>query len=135
MTGREETSALDFLDSVIEATPKVQRAARRERLRLELARFMRKAREEAGLSQREVAEVLGVTQAWVSKLESPNHDHKLESVLSYFDAIGGEMKLSVDVGTTSFQVWGEAPVWSCRVDVHAVAEESKGFGTRIPGRR
>jgi transcriptional regulator with XRE-family HTH domain len=112
MSSKEESSALEFLDSLIEDTPQVQRAARRERLRLELARFMKKAREVAGLTQKEVAETLGVTQAWVSKLESPNFDHKLESVLSFFDAIGGDMKLSVDVAESTFQIWGKAPVWS-----------------------
>jgi transcriptional regulator with XRE-family HTH domain len=111
MNGRKQSPALDLLDSLIKDTPQVQRAARRERLRLELARFMKKAREEAGLTQKEVAEALSVTQAWVSKLESPNFDHKLESVLSYFDAIGGEMNLSVDVGDSTFQIWGSAPVW------------------------
>ena len=112
MSSKKESSALEFLDSLIEDTPQVQRTARRERLRLELARFMKKAREVAGLTQKEVAEALSVTQAWVSKLESPNYDHKLESVLSYFDAIGGAMNLSVDVGESTFQIWGSAPVWS-----------------------
>lgn len=115
MSSKEESSALEFLDSLIEDTPQVQRAARRERLRLELARFMKKAREVAGLTQKEVAETLGVTQAWVSKLESPNFDHKLESVLSFFDAIGGDMKLSVDVAESTFQIWGKAPAWSVLV--------------------
>lgn len=112
MSGKKESSALEFLDSLIEDTPQVQRTARRERLRLELARFMKKAREAAGLTQKEVADALSVTQAWVSKLESPNFDHKLESVLSYFDAIGGEMNLGVDVGESTFQIWGNAPVGS-----------------------
>jgi len=106
MNGMEESSVLEFLDNLIEDTPQVQRAGRRERLRLELAKFMKKARETAGLTQQEVAEALSVTQAWVSKLESPNYDHKLESVLSYFDAIGGEMNLSVDVADSTFQIWG-----------------------------
>ena len=73
---------------------------------------MKKAREAAGMTQGEVAEALGVTQAWVSKLESPNHDHKLESILSYFDALGGEMRLTADVAEESFTIWGDADVWT-----------------------
>ena len=111
MSRTKESPVLEFLGNLIKDTPQVQRAARRERLRLELARFMKKAREAAGLTQKDVAKALSVTQAWVSKLESPNYDHKLESVLSYFDAIGGEMNLSVDVGESTFQIWGDAPVW------------------------
>lgn len=112
MSSREESSVLDFLDQVIEETPEVTRAARRERLRLELARFMKKARDTAGMTQHDVAEALGVTQGWVSKLESANHDHKLESILSYFDALGGEMNLSASVRDSTFQIWGSSPTSS-----------------------
>lgn len=111
MSLKEDRSPLEVLDSLVEDSPGVRRAARRERLRLELARFMKKAREEAGLSQQDVARVLGVTQAWVSKLENSNHDHKLESVLSYFDAVGAEMSLGVEVGAATFQIWGSAPTF------------------------
>jgi len=112
MNGKEESSALEFLDSLLEGSQEATRAGRRERLRLELARFMKKARDEAGMTQHDVAKALGVSQGWVSKLESPNYDHKLESVLTYFDALGAEMNLSVDVGPTTFQVWGTSPTLS-----------------------
>jgi predicted XRE-type DNA-binding protein len=102
-------SPLELLDDLVEDSPEVRRAVRRERLRLELARAMKKSRETAGLTQQDVATTLGVTQAWVSKLENANHDHKLESVLSYFDAIGGDMSLGVEVGRSSFLIWGGAP--------------------------
>jgi DNA-binding XRE family transcriptional regulator len=97
---------LELLDDLVEDSPNVRRAVRRERLRLELARVMKKSRERAGLTQQDVAGALGVTQAWVSKLENANHDHKLESVLSYFDAIGADMSLAVEVGASSFPIWG-----------------------------
>jgi len=100
---------LELVDELVEHSPEVRRAVRRERLRLELARSMKKAREKAGLTQEDVARALGVTQAWVSKLENSNHDHRLESVLSYFDVIGGDLSLKVKIGASSFQVWGGAP--------------------------
>jgi len=109
MRSRQRTPPLDLLDDLVVDSPEVRRAVRRERLRLELARAMKKARETAGLTQRDVARGLGVTQAWVSKLENANHDHKLESVLSYFDAIGADMNLAVEVGASSFLIWGSAP--------------------------
>ena len=113
MNGKEDSSALEILGSLIEDSPEAARAGRRERLRLELARYMKKARDEVGMTQQEVAQSLGVTQAWVSKLESPNYDHKLESVLTYFDALGAQMNLSVDIKATTFQIWGTSPasVW------------------------
>jgi len=108
MSLRDDRSPLELIDSLVEDSPEVRRAVRRERLRLELARTMKKAREQAALTQQDVARALGVTQAWVSKLENANHDHKLESVLSYFDAVGAEMNLGVEVGTVTFQIWGSA---------------------------
>ena len=109
MRTKKARSPLELLDDLVVDSPDVRRAVRRERLRLELARSMEKAREKAGLTQQDVAGALGVTQAWVSKLENANHDHKLESVLSYFDAIGADMILEVGVGSSTFQIWGGAP--------------------------
>jgi transcriptional regulator with XRE-family HTH domain len=106
MSVSKKRSPLELLDDLVEDSPETRRAVRRERLRLELARAMKKAREAAGLTQQDVATTLGVTQAWVSKLENANHDHKLESVLSYFDAIGANMSVEVEVGRSSFRIWG-----------------------------
>jgi DNA-binding XRE family transcriptional regulator len=105
MSRHRGESALEWLGSVTGDSDEVRRAARRERLRLELARYMRKAREKAGLTQAEVATRLGVKQAWISKLENSNYDHKLESVLTYFDAIGAEMDLRVRLGTAEYAIW------------------------------
>jgi DNA-binding XRE family transcriptional regulator len=116
MSVSKKKSPLELLDDLVVDSPEVRRAVRRERLRLGLARAMKRARETAGLTQQEVATALGVTQAWVSKLENANHDHKLESVLSYFDAVGANMSLEVDVGESSFQVWGSGvAALSCEV--------------------
>jgi transcriptional regulator with XRE-family HTH domain len=53
---------------------------------------MRNLRKATGLTQKEVAEKLGVTQSWVSKLESANNDHTFESVLAYLDALGADFE-------------------------------------------
>ena len=115
-------SPLELLGDLVIDSPEVRRAVRRERLRLELARSMKKAREKAGLTQQDVARALGVTQAWVSKLENANHDHKLESVLSYFDAIGADMSLEVGVGASTFQIWDSAASSSSSSSSYDVAE-------------
>lgn len=109
MSVSKKRSPLELLDDLVVDSPEVRRAVRRESLRLELARAMKRARETAGLTQQDVATTLGVTQAWVSKLENANYDHKLESVLSYFDAIGATMSLDVEVGASAFRIWGGAP--------------------------
>ena len=116
MSVSKKKSPLELLDDLVVDSPEFRRAVRRERLRLGLARAMKRARETAGLTQQDVAGALGVTQAWVSKLENANYDHKLESVLSYFDAVGANMSLEVEAGDSSFQVWGSGvPALSCEV--------------------
>lgn len=85
------------LDAMIEETPEARRARKKEALRLMLTDAMRRARKQAGLTQAQVAERLGdgVSQSWVSKLESANYDHQIESVLDYLDALGAELGLSI----------------------------------------
>lgn len=130
MGRRGGTSPLEYLDSVIGDAEGSRRAARQERLRLQLARVMKKSREAAGLTQKEVAKALGVTQAWVSKLESANHDHKLESVLTYIEAVGAEMNLGIRAGDTTFQVWGKAEpqtLWSGLLAGYEISEYRVDF--------
>jgi transcriptional regulator with XRE-family HTH domain len=83
------------LEEMIPDTPEVRRAGKEEAIRLMLTDVMRKVRKDESLSQAEVAERLGVTQSWVSKLESANHDHQIESVGRYLDALGAELRLSI----------------------------------------
>lgn len=87
--------ALAFLRRLNEESAEAKRARKAEAVRLSLTDAMREARERADLKQGEVADILGVSQSWVSKLESANHDHLIESVAKYLDAVGAELSLTV----------------------------------------
>lgn len=93
--------ALAFLQSLTAGSAEAQRARKAEAVRLALTDAMRTARDQAGMTQTQVAEELGVGQSWVSKLESDNRGHLVESVVRYLDAVGAELALSVrtDRGT------------------------------------
>jgi len=86
---------LSALESMIEDTPDARRAGKKEALRIMLTDAMRQARTQKGLTQQDVAERLEVSQSWVSKLESANYDHQIESVLAYLDALEAELSLSI----------------------------------------
>jgi transcriptional regulator with XRE-family HTH domain len=73
-------------------------------LRLYLSLATRELRDEAGLTQKELAQRLGVQQAAVSKLESANKDHDLESVLRHLAALDAELLMAVKKGDDVFQV-------------------------------
>jgi transcriptional regulator with XRE-family HTH domain len=50
-------------------------------------------RREAGLTQEQLAERLGVTQSWVSQIENET-DVRLSTLAAYVAAVGGQLHLS-----------------------------------------
>jgi transcriptional regulator with XRE-family HTH domain len=84
--------ALDFLESITPDTPETRRVEKQELFRIALTQAMRDLRNRMGLTQKELAEKLGIGQSWVSKLESANNDHTFESVLTYLDAMGASFQ-------------------------------------------
>jgi transcriptional regulator with XRE-family HTH domain len=89
------SDALAFLESIIPDTPEMQRVEKQERFRIALTQAMRELRNQVGVTQKELAQRLGIGQSWVSKLESANNDHTFESILAYLDALGAELKASI----------------------------------------
>jgi len=83
---------------------RVRVAELQEKLRLELGRVMKATRTEAGLRQADVAEKLGVSQGWVSKLESSVNNHTIESVAAYFAAVGADLDLVAWLGGSRFPI-------------------------------
>ncbi len=91
----EGSDALEFLGEQAPESQEARLAEKTEWLRLLLTEEMRKARRDAGMTQEQVAERLGVTQGWVSRLEHADHDHVLESIVAYLDAVGADLELVV----------------------------------------
>ena len=80
------SDVLAFLDTIIPDTIETRRVEQQELFRLALTQAMREVGKQAGLTQEQLAERLGVGQSWVSKLENVNHDRTFESVITYLDA-------------------------------------------------
>jgi HTH-type transcriptional regulator / antitoxin HipB len=59
----------------------------REKVAVEL----RRARIDVGLSQKQVAKSMGVTQSFVSKLESGTANTRLMTLVRYAEACGGRL--------------------------------------------
>ncbi|MEV7780333.1 XRE family transcriptional regulator [Kitasatospora sp. NPDC088351] len=88
------------------ATPEAE--AERARMRREtLARIrgyeLAELRRKAGLTQREVAGLLGVSQARVSQIEHGQVD-SLDNLRAYAAAIGGEVEVTVRQGDRTVKV-------------------------------
>jgi transcriptional regulator with XRE-family HTH domain len=92
-----------WLQQPISDDSEVILAGKLEYLRLYLTDAMRKIRNQAGLTQAQLAEKLGVKQAAVSKLESALKEHELESVLHYLHALGADLLIAVKQGDNLYQ--------------------------------
>lgn len=56
-------------------------------------------REELQLSQKQVAEVMGVSQPAITKLEQRGSDLKLTTLKRYVEAMGGKLSLDIELPT------------------------------------
>lgn len=56
-------------------------------------------REELQLSQKQVAEAMGISQPAVTKLEQRGNDLKLATLKRYVEAMGGKLSLDVELPT------------------------------------
>ena len=98
---------VEFLEETLPETDETRRESKREALRLALTDAMRLVRKREGLTQTDVADRLDVSQSWVSKLESANYDHQIESVVTYLDALGADLVLSIRTGEGTISVDAE----------------------------
>ena len=94
MEGRRSTvPAREAVEKLLLNRPEVVGEGEADEIRVRLADAMREARKRKGLRQTDVARRLGVTQGWVSKLESPNFNHQVESLVRYWTALGMTLSL------------------------------------------
>lgn len=76
----------------IEADPKRSARVAQHKRNLELAIHLVELREKAGLTQRELAERLGVDQSRISRLERAE-DLQLSTLAGYVQAVGGDLQV------------------------------------------
>ncbi|MCA1784019.1 MAG: helix-turn-helix transcriptional regulator [Dermatophilaceae bacterium] len=80
--------------------------AHKERLLAEVRAYrLRELREQAGLTQAQLAERIGVGQRQVSKIENGDLDStKIGTIRSYLEAVGGELAIEYVMGDERIQV-------------------------------
>ena len=81
LNNHEGSDVFDYFQEVLPETPETHLIECQELFRIDLTQAMRNLRKAPGL-----------TQSWVSKLESANNDHTFESVLAYLDALGADFE-------------------------------------------
>lgn len=80
--------------------------AHKERMLAEVRAYrLRELREQAGLTQAQLAERIGVGQRQVSKIESGDLDSaKVGTIRNYLEAVGGKLALEYVLGDERIQV-------------------------------
>ncbi|WP_235444583.1 helix-turn-helix transcriptional regulator [Kocuria palustris] len=80
--------------------------AHKQRMLAEVRAFkLRELRQDAGLTQQQVAERIGVSQRQVSKIERGDLDSaKVGTIRGYLEAVGGELALEFVSGDARVQV-------------------------------
>jgi transcriptional regulator with XRE-family HTH domain len=82
-------------------------AARRQLLAERAAYALAEIRKQAGLTQTDVAQAMGVSQNRVSVIERGNIAHtELETIRSYIEALGGNIRLVADFAGHSVDIRG-----------------------------
>jgi transcriptional regulator with XRE-family HTH domain len=99
-----DPDALTFLRDLIQADPEGATHLAQERLRVRLTDGLRQARFELGLSQRDMAQRLGTSQARVSHIESAGRDRRLDTLVAYTEALGADLLLALRVGDRIIEV-------------------------------
>jgi DNA-binding XRE family transcriptional regulator len=85
----------------LSSTPELRRVYEEEAAKKELWLQLVEARQDAGLTQAELAERLGVSQAQVARLEKRGYDaYTLTSLRRYVEALGNGFRLDVSIRST-----------------------------------
>lgn len=94
----------DFLDEHPVDRARVEE--HKERMLAEVRAYrLRELREQAGLTQAQLAERIGVGQRRVSKIEHGDLDStKIGTIRSYLEAVGGELSIEYVMGEMRVQV-------------------------------
>lgn len=86
------------LDDVIAArSPESQARIKEMADELILKTGLQMMREELQLSQKHVAEIMGVSQPAITQLEQRGNDLKLATLKRYIEAMGGKLSLDVEL--------------------------------------
>lgn len=86
-------------DVIASRSPESQKRIKEMADEMILERGLQMLREELKLSQKHVAEVIGISQPAVTQLEQRGNELKIATLKRYIEAMGGKLSLDVELPT------------------------------------
>ena len=100
---RATTDALEIMDAVFGAKdPRWKERVRAERYKLAVGMLIRESREAQGLTQKQLAQRVGTSQSFISRIEDANYDKLMLETL-YRIAGALNLPLAIRLGKRSAQ--------------------------------
>ena len=91
---RKTRSASRILDRITGKDPKLREAIAEQRLNVRIAEMIHAAREAAGLSQSQLARLVGTTQSVISRLEDADYEgHSLSMLRRIAEALDQRLEV------------------------------------------
>ncbi|WP_439234361.1 helix-turn-helix domain-containing protein [Lonepinella koalarum] len=86
-------------------TPEEQQEIQQEAEKLVLESGLYNLREEAMLSQKELANSLGISQPAIAQIEQRGNELKLSTLKRYVETLGGKLSLTVEMPTGNTHIF------------------------------
>ncbi len=96
--------AVNHLERLIGDDPELALLLAQEEVRVRVTDGMRRARQLRDLNQADLANLMGISQGRVSRLESVHQDRRLDSLVAHLHAMGAELLMAFKVGEHVIQV-------------------------------
>jgi predicted XRE-type DNA-binding protein len=94
---KRKTAFMEWIDGQLEATPRLEREVDELVNEMKLEQDLAALRERRGLSQRQLAKLLGTSQPYVAKLESGRiKNFGVNTLVKYARALGGSVTIKIE---------------------------------------
>ena len=94
---KRRKNALDIIKEEMEKDPELRELIHEERVAFQVALAIREAREAAGLTQKELAEMIGTTQSVISRIEDADYEgHTLRTLGRIAEALNRRIKIRLE---------------------------------------
>lgn len=93
----QKSPFMDWLKDQVDRNPQVRKMADEMLNEMRVEQDLAALREERGISQSQLAKLLGVSQPAIAKIESGKVKNlTLKTLVRYATALGGEVKITID---------------------------------------